>query len=103
MFVPEYDLKTSFIRSVMSQNALGLLDIHIERVQTILRLLNKLPHSCGILTVGDSDFKVFDVEVSSEGGFASYGPHLGGWGFPQQKTGPCTSAPDPPPAPDLRT
>jgi len=65
MFVPEYDLKTSFVRSAMSQDALERLHIQIERVQTVLRLLNKLPHSCGILTVGYGGFKVFHMEVSS--------------------------------------
>lgn len=35
--------------------------------------------------------------------FGSYGPHPRGWGFPQQKTGPCTSASHPLAAQDLRT
>jgi hypothetical protein len=65
MFVPEYDLKTSFVRSALSQDVLECLDIHIERGQAVLRLLNKLPHCYGILTVGDGGFKMFNVEVSS--------------------------------------
>jgi len=63
MFVPVYDLRTSFDRSAMSHNALEHLHIHIERGQTVLSLLNKLPHSRGILTVGYGSFKVFNVEV----------------------------------------
>ena len=65
MFVPQYDLKTLLVCSEMSQDASERLHIHIERVKTVLRLLNKLPHSRGILTVGYGGFKVFNVEVSS--------------------------------------
>lgn len=64
-FVLEYDLKTSFVHSAMPQDALERLHLRIERGQTVLGLLNKLPHHYGIPAVGGGVLKVFNVEVSS--------------------------------------